>query len=248
MSAKALSMRASSFTITAPSGVSINTTTSSGARSRICCGSSVLASITVVYAVLASASRSGAWSVVASGLILTTVRPGSNGFSISAARASSRSFAATPSSRSRITTSAAAAAFPKRSGRSAGQNNQPGPLLARVISLLACAAPLCVSLRPLAHHRFSRCGRHDVAVLVAPGVGEGDDALPRTTLGLALVGHLGLGVERVAVKERLRERDLAEAEVADDRALGQLRHRQSDECRQREHRVHQALVERRQRI
>src|SRR3954467_12815037 len=137
---------------------------------------------------------------------------------MSALRASSRSFAATPSSRSSITTSAAAAAFPKRSGRSAGQNNQPGPLLPNVISLspypsggwcpLACAASFRFSLGPFAHHRLSRCGRHDVAVLVAAGMGEGDDALPRTTPGLALVDHLGLGVKRVAVKERLREPNL----------------------------------------
>jgi len=46
--------------------------------------------------------------------------------SINAVRAASRSLAATPSSRSRITTSAAAAAFSNRSGRSAGQNNLPG--------------------------------------------------------------------------------------------------------------------------
>ena len=85
-------------------------------------------------------------------------------------------------------------------------------------------------------------------MLIAAGMGEGDDALAGTALRLALVGHLGLGVQGVAVEERLRERDLAEAQVADDRALGQLRHRQPDERRQREHRVHQSLVERRQRV
>ena len=62
--------------------------------------------------------------------------------------------------------------------------------------------------------------RDDVAVLVAAGVREGHDALPRPALRLALVGDHGLGVERVAVEQRFGEGDLGEAEVADDGALG----------------------------
>ncbi|KLL96486.1 hypothetical protein NJ76_00630 [Rhodococcus sp. IITR03] len=55
-------------------------------------------------------------------------------------------------------------------------------------------------------------------MLVATGVLEGDDALPRPALRLALVDDLRLGVERVAVEERLGEGDLGESEVRDDRA------------------------------
>ena len=54
--------------------------------------------------------------------------------------------------------------------------------------------------------------------------------------------------KRVAVEQRLGKGDLAEAEIADDGALRQLRHRQADQRRQREHRVDQPLVERRQRV
>ena len=68
-------------------------------------------------------------------------------------------------------------------------------------------------------------------MLITPGVREGDDALPRSALGFALFGHLGLGIQRVAGEKRLGKGHLTEAEVGDDRALGQLRRRQPDELR-----------------
>ncbi|SKW07238.1 Uncharacterised protein [Mycobacteroides abscessus subsp. abscessus] len=70
------------------------------------------------------------------------MRRGSSGVLINASRAADRSAAATPSSRSRITTSAVAAAFSNRSGRSAGQKSQPGPAVATVMTAVpwdACA-------------------------------------------------------------------------------------------------------------
>ncbi len=171
MTANALSTRAVSVTASAPSGVSTSTTTSSGASALTCSADSVLASITAVYLVRATAFRSGSWSAVVVGLILTTVRSGSSGVSMSAARAASRSFAATPSSRSRITTSAAAAAFSNRSGRSAGQNSQPGPVWLRLFrsSRARCAttsppqdacAPWSFAMRSRRRHRAG-CARRE---------------------------------------------------------------------------------------
>src|ERR1700742_5368169 len=123
----------------------------------------------------------------------TTVRSGSRRVSSNAALAAFRSLAATPSSRSRITTSAAAAAFSNRSGRSAGQNNHAGPVCVIAIFAPHVRRALLLLLRTLAHHRLSRCGRHDVTVLVAAGVRERHDALAGAALGLAFVGHLSLG-------------------------------------------------------
>ncbi|SLE70229.1 Uncharacterised protein [Mycobacteroides abscessus subsp. massiliense] len=46
------------------------------------------------------------------------------------------------------------------------------------------------------------------------------------------------------MEQRRGKADLGESQIADDRALGQLRDRQPDHGREREHRVHQALIER----
>src|SRR5947209_6566264 len=48
---------------------------------------------------------------------------------------------------------------------------------------------------PLAHHRIAAGPHHQLAVLVARAVLEGHDAPLRPRLGLALVDHLGLGVD-----------------------------------------------------
>src|SRR5699024_10904089 len=82
-----------------------------------------------------------------------------------------------------------------------------------------------------------------VAVLVAPGVAEGDDSLPGPGGGGADAEHGGLAVERVAVVQRVGEGDLPEAEVRHQGALGDLRDRGADHGGQGEHRVHQALPE-----
>src|SRR5213594_3026793 len=79
---------------------------------------------------------------------------------------------------------------------------------------------------PLAHHRVPARQHDDVAVLVLRPVLEGDDAPLRTRPRLALVHHLGLRVDRIAVEDGLRELDLLEAEVAHRRPEGRLADRE----------------------
>src|SRR5699024_8232090 len=96
----------------------------------------------------------------------------------------------------------------------------------------------------LAVHEGGALGAHDdVAVLVAPGVDEGDDGLAGAGAGGAHARHLGLAVEGVAVVQRVREGDLPEAEVRHEGALAELGDGCADDGGEGEHRVHQALPE-----
>ena len=195
IAAIALSTRADSVTVSAPSGVSISTTTSNGASALTCWADSVSpASRSCRRCGTAPAGR-------VRGRRWRRVDPdhgaaGSSGVSTSAARAASRSLAATPSSRSRITTSAAAAAFSNRSGRSAGRTTMPGR------SARAPSAPR-IFVRSHAHHGLSCRGGHHVAVLIAAGVRQRHDAFTGPALGFTLVDHQRLGVYGVTVEKRL---------------------------------------------
>ena len=66
----------------------------------------------------------------------------------------------------------------------------------------------------LLHQGGADRARNDIAVLVAPGVLEGDDAFAGPALRLALAAAHGLRVQRVAVKDRLGEEHLRESRLA----------------------------------
>ena len=158
---------------------------------------------------------------------------------MSAPRAAVLSAGATASSRSRMTASARSSALPNRSGRSAGQKRIAGPR-----SKVMPALPERLIGVPAPHEGDPRRDGDDDALLVAAGVAERDDPLPRAGSRASLLDDLGLGVEGVAVEERRRERDVGEAELRDERALGDLRDGCPDHRRERPHRVHQPLAER----
>src|SRR5439155_667171 len=83
----------------------------------------------------------------------------------------------------------------------------------------------------------------DVAVLVLRPVLEGDDAPLRTRPRLALVHHLGLRIDRIAVEDGLRELDLLEAEVAHRGPEGRLADREPHRDPERQDAVDQRLAE-----
>src|SRR5688572_28315741 len=68
------------------------------------------------------------------------------------------------------------------------------------------------------------------------------DAGARATLRVALVEHLGLGVQRVAGKERVREPDVGPAEIR-DRLLADIGHAHADHERDGERAAHHAAPE-----
>ena len=202
------------------------------------------ASITRVGGRASSASRSSRWSRCRRRLIAHHGALGVQPWSVrrSALRAAARRLAATPSSRSRITTSAAAAAaFANRSGRSAGQNSQPGPGQRQPVTAF-----------PLLSGRFRTSGLRTAVATTSPCwlrpvCARVTMPSPGRLFDSRLSVHLCLGVQRVAVESGLGNATSEKPRLRDDRALRQLRHRQPDQRRQREHRVHQPLVERRQR-
>ncbi|MBG9885495.1 hypothetical protein ABE10_02605, partial [Bacillus toyonensis] len=61
--------------------------------------------------------------------------------------------------------------------------------------------------------------------------------------GQALLGDHALGVERVAREERMREGDVAETQLSDQRPLRQLSDRRAHHGGERPHGVHQTLPE-----
>src|SRR5258707_8723123 len=144
-------------------------------------------------------------------------RAGSRSEAASAARAASLPPAPTPSSRSRMTASAAARALPYRSGRSAGQKSSAGPgrygTSGRVILRLLPRLVRCARLWPAPHESGPGDDGHDLAVLVARGVLEGDDPLARPAGRQPLLRHDRLTVDRVAVPDGRGEAHVAEPQV-----------------------------------
>ena len=81
----------------------------------------------------------------------------------------------------------------------------------------------------------------DRAVLFDAALAYGDDAPPRTGARRARLDHLGVGIERVAFEERIRQRDLTHPEREPPAArLGD--HHPRDR-REREEAVHQRTFE-----
>ena len=221
-----------SAALTTPSGVSHSATTRQPPPSASSCVLvSVLGSMTCRYLVPRSAAMSAACSGVPVALTRTMTRAGSRSVATSAARAASLPSAPTPSSRSRMTASAAASALAYRSGRSAGQNSSAGPgrdgISAAVIAAASGwppAAGSAVAVGPAAHQGGPGDHGHDLAVLVARGVLEGHDPLAGPARRQPLAGHHRLTVDRVAVPDRRGEFRVAEPEVRHDRALGEVTH------------------------
>src|SRR6202035_2614243 len=185
--------------LTMPSAVSHSATTCQLSPNSLSCARlSDLGSITVRYPVRRSAARSAACSAVPVALTRTITRAGSSSEAASAARAAFLPSAPTPSSRSRITASAAARAFPYRSGRSAGQKSSAGPgsdgtsglVISRLLRRLGFLA------WPAQHERGPGDHGHDLAVLVARGVLERHHPLAWPAPRQPLLRHYRLTVDR----------------------------------------------------
>src|SRR5262245_17330777 len=95
----------------------------------------------------------------------------------------------------------------------------------------------------LAHHGLAARAHHEVAMLVSGAVLEGDDAPLRTRARLALVHHLRLRVDRVAVEDGLGEFDLLEPEVAHGGPEGRFPDRQAHGDAQRQQAIDEGFAE-----
>src|SRR5262249_13319589 len=143
------------------------------------------------------------------------------------ARAASLRARLTASSRSRIRASAPVAApLPSFFSSSAGTNS---------------SERMGSSLGTFAHHGLPPAFGDQFAALVEGLVQEFDDAGIGPRAGLALGGHLGGDVERVAVEHGLGEPHLGHAEVADGGAERGFVDRDADHQPQSEQAVNERL-------
>src|SRR5215831_2020537 len=83
---------------------------------------------------------------------------------------------------------------------------------------------------------------HDVALLIHARGLYADDALVRTRFRLACLEDFALGVDRVALEDRMRQLHVFPAEIR-DAVDGEIDHRLAGHEREREARVHERLLE-----
>src|SRR5688572_4206704 len=93
------------------------------------------------------------------------------------------------------------------------------------------------------HQPGAAAARHHLAALIGHGVLKFHDALVWPRLALSLRNDLGVRLERIAVKHRLREFDVSHAQIADRRAQRRIVDTHPDHDAERIKAVEQPLAE-----